>query len=112
MARLQAASGNLEEAERMLRSVVDPTSSVFPPAYIALAEIQRSLGKTQEAIASYSDISKYTGYEKDALVALAELYQETGNVDAALQTLRRAANYFPLGDPTIRNWITRLQSQR
>jgi tetratricopeptide (TPR) repeat protein len=112
MARLHAATGNPEEAERMLRSVVDPTSSVYPPAYIALAEVQRNLGKTQEAIRSYQDISKYLGYEKDALVALAELYQDTGDIQAAIETLRRAANYFPPGDPTIRNWINRLQSQR
>jgi tetratricopeptide (TPR) repeat protein len=112
MARVYAATGNLEEAERMLESVVDPTRAVYVPAYMALADVQRRLGKTDEAIKSYEAISNFVGFEKDALVALAELYQETGNIDAALQTLQRAANFFPPGDPTIRNWAARLQSLR
>ena len=112
LARVEAAAGNLEEAERMLRSVVDPTTAVHVPAYIALAEVQRDLGKISEAIESYKEISRFLGYEKDALVALAGLYQDTGDIDAAIETLRQAANYFAPGDPTIRTWILNLQSQR
>ena len=112
MARVEAATGNLQEAERILSSIVDPTTTVHVPAYIALAEVQRGLGKINEAIESYKEISRFLGYEKDALVSLAGLYQNVGDIDAAIETVRQAANYFPPGDPMIRTWIQNLQSQR
>lgn len=112
LARCYAAAGNLEQAESMLRAIVEPATTVHVPAYLALADVQRRLGKTEEAIKSYTDISRFMGYERDALVALAELYQETGNIDAALQTLEKATFYFPPNDPTLRNWIAQLRSRR
>jgi 4-amino-4-deoxy-L-arabinose transferase-like glycosyltransferase/TolA-binding protein len=110
MARVYASVGDLETAERMLKSVVDPTAAVHVPAYIALAEVQRDLGKTDEAIESFKMISKYAGYEKEGLVKLAELYQKTGDIDAAIETLQQAIVYFPPGDQTVRNWIKELES--
>lgn len=112
LARVYAGTGRLEEAERMLKSVVDPSAQVYVPSYIALAEVQYKLGKISEAIESYTAISKFTGYEKDAFLALAELYQGIGDIDAAIQSLRQAAYYLPPGDPTVDNWIARLQSMR
>ena len=112
MARVYARTGRLEEAEQMLLSVVDPTQAVHVPAFISLAEVQRSLGKTEAAIESYKMISRYGGYEKQGLVALAELYQETGDIEAAIRTLNDAAVYFPPGDRTIRDWIRRLETMR
>ena len=96
----------------MLLSIVNPSTSVHVPLFIALAEVQSALGKTGEAIESYKAISKYMGYEKEGLIALAELYQETGDTKAAIQTLQEAIMYFPPGDQTIRNWIMRLESRR
>jgi 4-amino-4-deoxy-L-arabinose transferase-like glycosyltransferase len=110
MANVFAGTGRLEEAEQMLLTVVDPTQAVHVPAFISLAEVQRGLGKTEAAIESYKMISKYAGYEKEGLVALAELYQETGDIDAAIRTLNDAAVYFPPGDRTIRDWIRRLET--
>ncbi len=111
-ARCYAAMGKTEEAEAMLLSIVDPTATVHVPAYVALADIQRRLGKTAEAIESYNKITQFYGYERDAYVALAELYQESGDTESAIRTLERAAAYFPQGDPTIRNWIANLRSRR
>jgi tetratricopeptide (TPR) repeat protein len=110
MARVYARTGRLEEAERMLQSVVDPTAAVHVPSFLALAEVQRALGKTAEAIESYKMISRYAGYEREALVALAELYQAQGDIDAAIETLREAAVSFPPGDRTVRDWIRRLEA--
>jgi tetratricopeptide (TPR) repeat protein len=112
MARVYASAGDLAKAEEMLKSVVDPTAAVHVPAFIALAEVQRGLGKTADAIESYKMISRYAGYEKEGLVALAELYQETGDIDAAIETLERAIVYFPPGDQTVRNWIRQLESMK
>jgi tetratricopeptide (TPR) repeat protein len=112
MANVYASTGRLEEAEQMLLSVVDPTKAVHVPAFVSLAEVQHSLGKTEEAIESYRMISKYAGYEKEGLVKLAELYQETGDIDAAIRTLNEATVYFPPGDRTIRDWIRRLETMR
>jgi tetratricopeptide (TPR) repeat protein len=112
LARVYAGTGKLEEAERMLEGVVDASTQVYVPAYIALAEVQYKLGKSREAIESYKAISRFTGYEKDAFLALAELYQSIGDIDAAIQSLRQAAYYLPPGDPTVDNWIARLQSMR
>jgi tetratricopeptide (TPR) repeat protein len=111
-ARVEAATGHPEEAERMLESAIDPAGPLHVPSYLALADIKRQLGKTNEAIEMYEKASQYAGFAKESLTALAELYQETGNIDAALDTLQRAMNYYPPGDPTIRGWISRLQSQR
>lgn len=112
MARVLAATGNPQEAERTLLSIVDPTTAGSPQAYIALAEVQRDLGKTREAIENYKIVSKFMGYQKDGLVALAELYQESGDIDAAIQALQEAANYFPPGDVTVRKWIQQLRSMK
>lgn len=112
MARVYAATGAPEQAESILRTIVDPSRAVYVPAYVALAEVQRTLGKIDEAIVSYTNIAKFSGFERDALIALAELYQQKGDIPSAITTLQTASNYFPPGDPTIRDWLLRLQSQR
>jgi 4-amino-4-deoxy-L-arabinose transferase-like glycosyltransferase len=111
-ARVEAATGDPEKAESMLESAFKPGAPVHVPSLIALADIKRTLGKTDEAIEKYEQASSYAGHERDALVALAELYQDVGDIDAAIETLRRAINYSTPGDPTIRNWIGQLQSRR
>lgn len=111
MAQCQARMGNLAEAERMLESVVDPTRDVYPPAYIALAEVQRALGKVDAAIKSFTDITRFLGYERDAYIALIELYQSQGNIDAARRALADARPYFPPGDPMYQNLVNMLSAQ-
>jgi tetratricopeptide (TPR) repeat protein len=110
LARCRAANGELEIAYEMLTSVVDPTGSVYAPTYIALAEVQRGLGKIDEAIESYTHIARYSGHEKDALLALAQLYVQKGDKEAAIRTLQTARNYFPPNDPTIGSLITQIRS--
>lgn len=112
LARCRAASGDLEGAEKMLDAVVDPTQAVYPDAYVALAEVQHALGKTDEAIESYTNISRFAGYEKKALLALAQLYEEKGDLAAALRALETARNYFTPGDPTINTMINRLRREQ
>ena len=112
MATVEAAAGHPEEAERMLEAAIDPGAPVYVPSYLALADIKRQLGKTDEAIAAYEMASKYSGYGKTALTRLAELYEDIGDVDAAIATLRRASKFYPPGDRTVPDWINRLESQR
>jgi tetratricopeptide (TPR) repeat protein len=111
-AKCYAARGDAVQAESMLLSIVGSAASVHVPAYVALAEVQRQLGKTSEAIASYTHISRFAGYERDAYVALAELYQESGDIDSAIRALEKAVVYFPPNEPAIRNWLRNLRSLR
>lgn len=112
IAKCRAVLGNPLEAESMLLSITSSGASVHVPAYIALAEIQRQLGKTGEAIATYNKVTRYAGYESEAYVALAELYQASGDIDSAIRTLEKAVVYFPPNDPSIRNWLNDLKRQR
>jgi tetratricopeptide (TPR) repeat protein len=112
MARCQALAGNLEDAKRMLEAIIDPTQSVYPPAYMALGEVQFAMGDIDAAIESFKAVSKYTGYEKDALMRLAEMYRRKGDIDAAIETLQIARNYFPPGDVTVPQLIRQLQTQQ
>lgn len=112
LARCYAMTGNLQEAKRMLDAIVDPSQSVYPPAYMALGEVQFAMGDIDAAIRSFQDVSRFAGYEKDALMRLAEMYRRKGDIDAAIATLQRARNYFPPGDVTIPNLIQSLRAQR
>ena len=112
LATCTALTGNPEEAENMLLSVIQTSTTAYAPAYIALGQIQHRLGKTSEAVASFTAASRLPGHEREALTALAEMYQEVGEIDAAIRVLERAAAYYPPGDTTIRSWIARLQSTR
>jgi tetratricopeptide (TPR) repeat protein len=111
LARCQSVAGNYGEAVRMLLQVVDPSGPVYPPAYMALALAQRGLGKLADAVESYKDISKFSGYEKDALLSLAEIYTETRNYAAAIETLLLAQNYMPTNDQTIPQMIRQLRAR-
>lgn len=110
LARCYTATGRLQDAEKMLTKIVDPSTNVYPPAYMALAQVQRAEGKIDAAIKSYTDISHFSGYERQALLALAELYQQKGDIQSAISTLMKAQNYFQPGDPTIPNMINRLRA--
>jgi TolA-binding protein len=70
------------------------------------------MGDIDAAIESFKAVSKYTGYEKDALMRLAEMYRRKGDIDAAIETLQIARNYFPPGDVTVPQLIRQLQTQQ
>ncbi|MCI0452436.1 MAG: glycosyltransferase family 39 protein, partial [Candidatus Latescibacteria bacterium] len=69
LARCAAMTGDYATAERMLHEIVDPSRAVYPPAYIALAEVQRAQGKIDEAIASYTHIAQLLGYQRQGYLA-------------------------------------------
>lgn len=112
LARCFAATGDYAQAETMLRQIVDPRRAVYPPAYIALAEVQRAQGKIDEAIASYSHIAQLVGYQRQGYMALVELYRQKGDVPSALKALDQAALYSPPDDPAIRELAGALRSGR
>jgi tetratricopeptide (TPR) repeat protein len=112
MARCYAMTGDLERARSMLEPIVNPTQSVYPPAYMALGEVQFAMGDIDQAIESFTDVSRYPGYEREALMRLAEMYRQKGDIDAAIATLETARNYFPPTDTTVPNMINALRSQR
>ncbi len=112
LARCAAMTGDYAKAESMLNQIVDPSRAVYPPAYIALAEVQRAQGKIDDAIASYTHIAKLLGYQRQGYLALVELYQQKGDVKSALAALDQAAIYSPPNDPTIQGLFAALRSGR
>jgi tetratricopeptide (TPR) repeat protein len=112
MARCYAMNGDLERARSMLESIVDPTQAVYPPAYMALGEVQFAMGNIDQAIETFTNVSRFAGYERDALMRLAEMYRQKGDIDAAIATLEKARNYFPPTDTTVNNLINALRTRR
>ncbi len=112
LARCAALTGDYAKAESMLKQIVNPTGSVYPPAYIALADVQRALGKIDDAIASYSNIARLNGYERQAYLTLVELYQQKGDTRSALKALDQAALYSPPNDPNIQALMSSLRARQ
>ncbi len=112
LARCAALNGEFEKAEKMLHQIVNPTGTVYPPAYIALADVQRALGKIDESIASYTNITHLNGYERQAYMALVELYQLKGDTNAAIRALDQAAMYSQPNDPTIQSLMGALRARQ
>jgi tetratricopeptide (TPR) repeat protein len=112
LARCAAATGDYAKAETMLNQIVDPRHAVYPPAYIALAEVQRAQGKIDQAIASYTNIARFIGHERQGYMALVELYQHKGDTASALKALDQAALYSPPNDPGISELRSALRSGR
>lgn len=112
VARCAALTGDYATAEAMLKEIVNPNGPVYPPALIALADVQRALGKTDDAIASYTVVAKLMGYQRQGYLALVELYQEKGDTKAALAALDQAALYSPPNDPAIESLAGALRSRR
>jgi tetratricopeptide (TPR) repeat protein len=112
LARCAAMTGDYAKAESMLRQIVDPRGTVYPPSYIALAEVQRAAGKIDAAIESYTHIAQFTGFERQGYIALAELYQQKGDIKAALAAVDRAGNFSGPNDPTLQALSAALRSGR
>jgi 4-amino-4-deoxy-L-arabinose transferase-like glycosyltransferase/Flp pilus assembly protein TadD len=112
LALCAAMTGDYARAERMLREIVDPSHAVYPPSYVALAEVQRAQGKLDDAIKSYTDIARLLGYERQGYMALAELYHQKGDKDAAIKAVQQAQVYSPPNDPMLRGLIATIQAQR
>ena len=112
LARCAAMHGDYAKAESMLHEIVDPTGAVYPPAYLALAEIQRSTGRIDAAIESYRHIAKMIGYEREGYIAIAELCQKKGDRDGALGALEQAAFYSQPNDPAIQSMAAAIRSGR
>ena len=111
-ARVAALTGDYASAERMLNEIVDPNHTVYPPAYLALAEVQRAQNKLDLAIQSYSNISTLSGYERTANLALAEIYRSRGDYTRALAAAQQALMHSPPGDTDVRNLIDMLRMHR
>jgi tetratricopeptide (TPR) repeat protein len=101
LANVYESTGQLDKAESTLTTVVRRPDGVNLPALIALARVHLRQGKTAEAIAEYTEISGYEGYEGWALVVIADIYIKTGDMEKARQALDRAAVHLPEGDPTV-----------
>ena len=112
LARCAAAVGEYARAESMLLQIIDPTRPVYPPAYIALAEVQRALGKVDAAIQSYTNIAKLMGYQRQGYLALVDLYRQKGDTQSALKALDQAALYSPPNDPAIQGLFGSLNARR
>ncbi len=110
LARCAALAGDYAKAESMLNEIVDPNHGVYPPSYVALAEIQRAEGKIDAAIDSYTHIANFVGYERDAYLALVELYQRKGDTARAMEALNKAADHSPPNDPTIQGLFSALRA--
>jgi tetratricopeptide (TPR) repeat protein len=112
LARVSALSGDNATAEKMLKEIVDPTHTVYPQAYLALAEVQRNQGKLDDAIQSYTNIATMDGYERTANLALAEIFRQRGDYDRALAAAQQALMHSPPGDADVHNLIDMLRMHR
>jgi tetratricopeptide (TPR) repeat protein len=112
IAQIHHAKGETETAETILASITTPQTPVYVPAYRLLAQIQRATGKLDAAIHSYTVILRQPGNEKEALLALSEVYLAKGQPAKAVETLERARAYFPLGDPTVDRRLSAIQTPR
>src|SRR5262249_47028517 len=112
LARVAALSGDYATAEKMLKEIVDPTHTVYPPAYLALADVQRNQNKLDEAIQSYTNIATMDGYERTANLALAEIYRSRGDYDRALAAAQQALMHSSPGDTDVHNLIDMLRMHR
>lgn len=111
-ARVMALSGDYAGAEKLLDEIVDPRHSVYPPAYLALAEVQRARHEIDAAIQSYSNIATLDGYERTANLALAEIYRSRGDYPKALAAAQQAMLHSSPGDADVRNLVDMLRMQR
>jgi tetratricopeptide (TPR) repeat protein len=111
-ARVAALTGDLAGAERMLKEIVDPAHTVYPPAYVALAEVQRAQNKIDEAIQSYRNIATMDGYERTGNLALAEIYRQRGDWDAALAAATQAMLHSSPDDTDVRNLVEMIRTRR
>jgi tetratricopeptide (TPR) repeat protein len=112
LARAAALTGDYATAERILNELVDPRHAVYGPSYVALAEVQRAQGKLDEAIASYTHIARLAGFERQGYMALAELYQQKGDYDAALKAAQQAAFHSPPNDSAVQGLIAAIRARR
>ncbi len=112
LARCAALTGDYAKAESMLKQIINPTGTVYPPAYIALAEVQRAQGKIDDAIASYTNIARLIGYQRQGYLALVELYRQKGDTQSALKALDQAALYSPPNDPTVEGLMGSLRARQ
>ena len=111
-ARVAALSGDLAGAERMLGEIVDPTHTVYPPAYVALAEVQRAQNKLDAAIQSYRNIATMDGYGRQANMALAEIFRERGDYPNALQAAQQAVLNSPPNDTETHQLLELIRMRR
>ncbi len=111
LARCAAMTGDFAQAEKMLNEIVDPSKAVYAPAYVVLAEVQRAQGRIDDAIKSYTHIAQLTGYERQGYMALAELYHQKGDNNAALKAVEQAQIYSPPDDAAIRGLLATIRAR-
>jgi tetratricopeptide (TPR) repeat protein len=111
-ARVAALSGDLPAAQRMLEQIVDPSHAVYPPAYVALAEVQRAQNKLDEALQSYRNIATLDGYGRQANMAIAEIYRERGDYENALVAAQQALLNSPPNDTEVRHLIDLIRTRQ
>jgi 4-amino-4-deoxy-L-arabinose transferase-like glycosyltransferase/predicted negative regulator of RcsB-dependent stress response len=111
-ARVMALSGDLAGAERLLKEIVDPRFAVYAPAYVALAEVQRAQNKLDDAIASYRYIARLDGYGRTGNLALAEIYRQRGDYDAAFAAAQQAMYNSPPNDTEVRQLMDLIRMRR
>ncbi|HKW14400.1 MAG TPA: glycosyltransferase family 39 protein [Candidatus Krumholzibacteria bacterium] len=112
LARVTALSGDNATAEKMLKEIVDPTHTVYAPAYVALAQVQRDQNKLDDAIQSYTNIATMDGYERTGYLALAEIYRQKGDYPHAIAAARQAQMHSSPGDTDVSNLLQMLQMHR
>jgi 4-amino-4-deoxy-L-arabinose transferase-like glycosyltransferase/predicted negative regulator of RcsB-dependent stress response len=111
-ARIFALTGDYAHAEQLLNQIVDPNHTVYPPAYLALAETQRAQNKLDLAIESYKRIATLDGYERTANLALAEIYRQRGDYPSALAAAQEALLHSSPGDSDVQSLIDMIRRHR
>ena len=84
------AAGRMEEGLRILEPYVNTQYGKWWPLHFNLACAYRELGAVQEAIEGFHKVLELVPSNYDAMVALYELYSETGNAEMAEKYLNKS----------------------
>jgi len=84
------AAGRLEEGLRILEPYVNTQYGKWWPLHFNLACAYRELGATNEAIEGFLKVLEYSPSNYDAMIALSELYAQSGDAEKAEKYLNKS----------------------
>ncbi|GAB4343731.1 MAG: hypothetical protein Kow0089_19690 [Desulfobulbaceae bacterium] len=93
LAGIAAGEGKTGDAIRQyeeVRNDVSPRNPVVPLLLNALGVLYEKDGDLDKAVAAFTELHSYPGFEVDASIALGRLYEEKGDRAKALEYYRKA----------------------
>jgi predicted CXXCH cytochrome family protein len=86
-----------------LRAQIERRHPQWPEPYVALGKAYARVGKTEDAVRSFNEALKLRPDDRAALHELATVLQSSGQMDRAVEVLKRGADRFPQDDGFLAN---------